>query len=71
MTPTEAARTLMDQLIAERRRRNWTQSNIARRCGVTKQAVCRWETEDWRTPRLTTILRYANALGMRLTLELP
>jgi transcriptional regulator with XRE-family HTH domain len=58
----------MDQLVAERRRRDWTQDNIARRCGVSKQAVCRWETEDLRTPRLTTILKYANALGMTLAL---
>ena len=59
-------RDLMDQLVAERRRRGWTQQHIASRCGVNRTAVCRWETEETRTPRLTTIIAYAQALGLRL-----
>lgn len=62
------ARDLMDQLVAERRRRGWTQQHVASRCGVNRTAVCRWETEETRTPRLTTVVAYAHALGMRLTL---
>lgn len=45
----------------------WSNASM-RRCGVNRTAVCRWETEETRTPRLSTVVAYAHALGMRLTL---
>jgi ribosome-binding protein aMBF1 (putative translation factor) len=52
-----------------RRRLGWTQSELARRIGTTQSAIA--ELESGRVlPRLRTLHRLAEVLGVRLTVRL-
>lgn len=53
---------LLRTLVAIRRDKNLTQSEIAARMGVTQPAVARFERPD-SDPKLSTIRRYALAVG--------
>ena len=53
----------------ERTRRSLSQRELAELCGTTQSAVARLEAGT-RPPRLSTLLRIANALDCELELEL-
>lgn len=56
-------RQFIDELVAARRERGLTQRQVADRMGVSQGAVSHFEAGD-RDPRLSTIRRYALALGV-------
>jgi transcriptional regulator with XRE-family HTH domain len=51
-----------------RRRRGWSQADLAARLGTTQSALARLEGGG-ADPRLSTVQRYADAVGATLTLE--
>jgi transcriptional regulator with XRE-family HTH domain len=55
---------------ALRRRRGWTQTDVADRAGVSQTAVSRAERGDARALTLRTLERIAEALGARTSLRL-
>jgi DNA-binding XRE family transcriptional regulator len=59
---------LMLEISAARARSGLTQAEIARRMGTTQSAVARLETE--RLPSLSTLKRYAEAVGAKLVVKL-
>jgi ribosome-binding protein aMBF1 (putative translation factor) len=62
-------RELPSDIAAARRKRGWTQEELARRAGTTQPAIAR--LERGRThPRLETLRRLAEALGARLVVRL-
>lgn len=64
-------RALIDQLVAIRQARNLPQRAIARRMGVGKSAVSNLERDHTRDPKLSTLTRYADALGVHITIHNP
>lgn len=62
-------RDLVTQLVAVRYARNMNQEMVAERMGVTSARVGHIET-GYRTPNLSTILRYADAIGAELTVSM-
>ncbi len=56
---------LIELLVVERRRRGLSQTEVAARMGTSQSAVARLERGD-RDVRLSTLHRYAEALGRRL-----
>lgn len=58
-------RELLVQLIAVRVERNFSQATVARRMGVSPGRVGHIES-GYRTPNLSTLLRYADAVGADL-----
>ena len=58
----EASGKLVDDLIALRERKGLTQLQLADRMGISQSGVARIEGGD-RDPRLSTLRRYALALG--------
>lgn len=61
---------LMDELVAARLSRKMSQEDVASALGVSRVAVSRMERED-RDPRLSTLTRYASAIGysIKITAE--
>ena len=59
------ARRVLESLIAARRKAGLTQSTVARRMGVPQPVVSRLELGS-HSPTLTTLARYADAIGVRL-----
>ncbi|MDT0169458.1 helix-turn-helix transcriptional regulator [Pseudarthrobacter sp. BRE9] len=55
-------RTMRSELVALRREAGLTQGDVANRMGVTQQAVSKFERYD-SDPKLSTVRRYANAVG--------
>ncbi|XKH58490.1 helix-turn-helix domain-containing protein (plasmid) [Citricoccus nitrophenolicus] len=60
-----ATSDMLDSLIANRKASGLTLEGVASRMGVSKQAVARIEGGD-RDPHLSTLRRYAHAVGSRL-----
>lgn len=58
----EASGKLVDDLIALREQKGLTQGQLAKRMGISQSGVARIEGGD-RDPRLSTLRRYALALG--------
>ena len=52
---------LQDILVRERKRRGWSQEELAARVRVSRQAVSKWETGD-ALPDLPKLLALADAL---------
>lgn len=65
---TDPVRAILDQLIARRKQLKLTQTEIARRCHVTPNAISQLERRKHAGTTLATAIRYANAMGMQLTL---
>lgn len=65
----EHAHWLLGELVAARRRAGLTQAEVADRMGVTQSTVSGFETEG-ADPRLSTLQRYARAVGARVVIEL-
>lgn len=63
------ARSIVDELIAERKRQGLTQQDIADRTGMKAPNVTRIESCKF-TPTLDVLERYAKAVGKKLRFEL-
>ncbi|SDD59706.1 Helix-turn-helix [Mycolicibacterium neoaurum] len=61
-------RAVVDELRALRLTRNLPQRTIARRMGICRSAITRLENDPTRDPHLSTILRYAHAIGATITI---
>lgn len=59
---------VLDRLVAIRRGLDLTQTDVARRMGVTQPTVSAFERED-SNPRVETLQRYARAVGVKLELD--
>lgn len=59
------ARRVLNSLIAARKKSGLTQLTVARRMGVPQSVVGRLESGS-HSPTLTTLARYADAIGARL-----
>lgn len=60
-------RALMAQLIAQRKQANLSQRELARRMGIDSSGLCEFEwmsAAGINDPRLSTLQRYARALGI-------
>ena len=64
-------RALIDDLVAVRLSRGISQATIARRMGIGKSAVCNLERDPGRDPKLSTLTRYADALGVTINIHNP
>jgi DNA-binding XRE family transcriptional regulator len=61
---------LAQQLLKARSRAGLTQDAVAERMGTTKSAVSRLEAAGKHAPSLTTLQRYASAVGCDLQVKL-
>ena len=59
-----------DQLLKARARAGLTQDAVAERMGTTKSAISRLEAAGKHAPSLSTLERYARAVGCRLQVKL-
>ncbi len=59
---------LASELIATRARAGLTQAQLAKRMGTTQSAIAR--LESGRLPSMSTLKRYADALGCRVLVKL-
>lgn len=57
---------LIEKLADARRRHGLTQTEVGRRMDISQAAVARIESGD-RDPHLSTLRRYAHAIGVRVT----
>lgn len=64
-------RALIRQLTHIRQSRGISQATIARRMGIGKSAISNLERNPTRDPKLSTLTRYAHALGLQLTTHNP
>jgi DNA-binding XRE family transcriptional regulator len=59
------------QLVTARIAKGFTQDEIARKIGTSKSNISRLESpNNNHIPNLTTLMKYAEALGMRLDIKL-
>ncbi len=65
----ERRRNLAEELVTERVRVGLTQTEVAARMGTSQSAVARLEAGDIDI-RLSTLERYASAIGMELRFDL-
>ena len=61
---------VIDQLLKARARAGLTQDAVAELMGTTKSAVSRLEASGKHTPSLSTLQRYARAVGCDLQVKL-
>jgi len=62
---------LRGQLINARMRAGLTQEEVAKRMGTTKSAVCRLESVTSKnSPSIQTLLKYAQAVGSELKINI-
>jgi DNA-binding XRE family transcriptional regulator len=61
---------LANQLLKARTRAGLTQDAIAERMGTTKSAISRLEGSGKHAPSLTTLQKYARAVGCKLQVRL-
>ena len=59
-----------NQMLRARARAGLTQDAVAERMGTTKSAISRLESAGKHAPSLTTLKRYADAVGCELQVEL-
>jgi DNA-binding XRE family transcriptional regulator len=62
--------TVINQLLKARARAGLTQDAVAERMGTTKSAVSRLEAAGKHAPSLSTLKRYAQAVGCDLQIKL-
>lgn len=67
---SEMLETAVAGLRAARRRRGLSQAQVAERIGTTQSAVARLEAEQ-SDPRLSTVQRYAEAVGAKIEINSP
>ena len=61
---------LAGQLLKARARAGLTQESVAQRMGTTKSAISRLEAVGKHAPSLTTLRRYAEAVGCQIQVKL-
>ena len=61
---------LAKQLLAARSQAGLTQEEVAESMGTTKSAVCRLETAGKHSPSVTTLKKYARAVGCEVEIRL-
>lgn len=61
---------IVDQMLKARSRAGLTQDAVAEKMGTTKSAVSRLESGSKHAPSLTTLKRYADAVGCDLRVKL-
>lgn len=62
---------LLDEFLKARAAAGFTQADIAKRIGTTQSAIARLESGSGKhAPSLTTLKKYADALGCRIELRL-
>ena len=61
---------VLNQLLKARTRAGLTQDVVAERMGTTKSTVSRLESARRHVPSLSTLKRYANAVGCELQVKL-
>ena len=66
----DAEYRLIDEMLKARTRAGLTQDAVADRMGTTKSAVSRLEAIGKHSPSLTTLKRYAEAVGCDLRVKL-
>ncbi|MCM8748025.1 helix-turn-helix transcriptional regulator [Thermomicrobiaceae bacterium CFH 74404] len=66
---TALARAVALWLVQRRAELGLSQAALARRLGVSQPTVARWESGE-HVPELTTLLRLADQLGLRLHLDI-
>jgi transcriptional regulator with XRE-family HTH domain len=66
--PAEPARTVVSALIARRKALGLRQADVGELMHVGQSAVCQFERTQ--NPRIDTLLRYADAVGVSLMVEL-
>jgi DNA-binding XRE family transcriptional regulator len=59
-----------DQLLRARAKAGLTQDAVAERMGTTKSAISRLESAGKHTPSLSTLQRYARAVGCDIQIKL-
>jgi ribosome-binding protein aMBF1 (putative translation factor) len=62
--------TLIREMLAARARAGLSQEAVAERMGTTKSAISRLEAAGKHAPSLTTLKRYAQAVGCHLEIKL-
>jgi DNA-binding XRE family transcriptional regulator len=62
--------TLAREMLAARSRSGLTQEDVAELMGTTKSAVSRLEAGGKHAPSLTTLKKYAHAVGCKLEIKL-
>jgi DNA-binding XRE family transcriptional regulator len=62
--------SVVDQLLKARTRAGLTQDAVAARMGTTKSAVSRLESTRRHAPSLSTLRRYAKAVGYEVQIKL-
>lgn len=62
--------TLVREMLAARSKSGLTQEAVAERMGTTKSAVSRLEAAGKHAPSLTTLKKYAQAVGCHLEIKL-
>jgi predicted XRE-type DNA-binding protein len=65
-----AEMTLEQDLVKLREARGLSQSTVAKLLGVTQPAVAKLETDKIKNAKLSTLVRYAAALGGRVKVEI-
>lgn len=61
---------VVNQLLKARTKAGLTQDAVAERMGTTKSAISRLESAGRHTPSLSTLKRYAEAVGCELQVKL-
>ena len=61
---------VVSQLLKARTKAGLTQDAVAERMGTTKSAISRLESASKHTPSLSTLKRYAEAVGCELQVKL-
>ena len=67
--PSRAHCELIGALVRARYGCGLTQQQVADRLGVTRPSVSMFESPSVRVPLLSSVLRYAEVVGVRLTIE--
>lgn len=64
----EQCTRVIDQMIALRKEKDWTQSDLANACGLTQSVIARIESKK-SVPTLITLQRIISALGAELMIS--
>ncbi len=67
LAAAERTRALLREVAAAREQEGLTQAELAQRMGTTQSAIARLESQD-HDPRLSTFVRYAEMVGLRVEL---
>ncbi|MEU4598459.1 helix-turn-helix transcriptional regulator [Nocardia sp. NPDC023988] len=70
MNLTQARRRLLLDLIGIRKRRGYSQAQVAEAIGINRSGICRFEADiATSNPTMDVVLRYAHAVGAAVDIE--